>query len=141
MRYWLLFLILFAGCIQQVAPAPGPDPVTPVDPPAPVVTDGKLRVLILYEEDNIPNLPVSQMQAIRGPEVREWLTSHKADWRIWDQHIDTQFADKFWQDAVKMPHDSLPWIWVTGGTNGKGASGPLPKTSVEVIDLLGRYSK
>lgn len=142
MRYWLLFLIALLGCVQPTtppAPLPTPD-VQPVEPPAPVVTDGKLRVLILFEADDIPSLPVEQMLALQGPEVRAWLTSHNADWRIWDQHIDTKFSDKFWQDAVKLPRDSLPWIWITGG-NGKGAKGPLPKSAAEIIALLERHSK
>lgn len=140
MRFLSLLLILLAGCIQPVTPSPGPDPVNPVDPPAPVVTDGKLRVLILYEEDELPNLPAEQMLAIRGPEVRDWLTAHNADWRIWDQHIETKYAGKFWQEAVKLPHDSLPWIWVTGGTS-KGVKGPLPKSAGKIIELLEGNSK
>lgn len=138
MRYLLLLLVLLSGCLR---PDPVPvDPKPPVPVVDPVITDGKLKVLILFEADELPGLPTEQLLAIQGPEVRDWLTSHNADWRIWDQHIDTKFADKFWQDAVKLPRDSLPWIWITGGT-GKGVKGPLPKSSSEIIALLERQSK
>lgn len=140
MRHLLILALLFCGCIQPDAAPPGPTPPAPVVDPTPPIPTGVMRVLILFEADDLPILPVEQMLALQGPEVRAWLTSHKADWRIWDQHIDTKFADKFWQDAVKLPRDSLPWIWVTGA-DGKGSKGPLPKSSAEIIDLLERHSK
>lgn len=135
MRYLLLFLILLSGCVRpEVSPQPNPDQV--VNPPTPVAIDAKLRVLILFENDELGRLPTSQLLAIQGPQIRDWLKANNAEFRIWDQHTDTQYADKFWQEAIKLPHQSLPWIWISGGKDGKGVNGPLPQSADDVIALL-----
>lgn len=139
MRYLLLFLILFGGCLRPDAVPPAPKPVDPVVDP--VVTNGTMRVLILHENDDRRNYSPETIATLNSPELKQWLTDHKADWRIWDQHVDTQYADPFWQKAVKLPHGELPWIWISPADGSKGVNGPLPKTLAETMELLGRYAK
>lgn len=139
MRYLLLFLVLLGGCLRPDAVPPAPKPVDPaVDP---VVTNGTMRVLILHENDERRNYSPETIATLNSPELKQWLTDHKAEWRIWDQHVDTQYADPFWQKAVKLPHGELPWIWISPADGSKGVNGPLPKTLAETMELLGRYAK
>lgn len=134
---WILALLLslsICGCLRPDNP---PDVVTPDTVPAVEPEpnpSGPFRVLILYENDDFQQLPASQVAAIRSPKLREWLTANKADFRIWDQNVDTKNAAEFWQKAVKLPRDSLPWVWATGGKNG--INGPLPASESALIELL-----
>ena len=129
----LLALLCCLGCLQPDAiPV---EPVTPSD-----VVERKpaepLKVLIKYESstDDFRKLPASQVAQLQGPQLRKWFAEHKAEWRIWDKDTDVTYAPKFWQDAMKLPADSLPWIW---SSNGKGGfNGPLPLTGEETINLL-----
>ena len=105
MRFIPLWLILLlCGCL-----VPDPVPVIPDDgqKPAPVVpsVEGPLKVLILYEADTaeFQKLPPSQILAIQSLKLRNFLQAKGADWRIWDQHVNTASEPKFWQDAIKMP--------------------------------------
>lgn len=139
---WLRFafcgLLLLAGCLRQdVIPDVSPvDPVVDVAPtpqPAPVpVTDG-LKVLVLYDSDALRSLPQSQVLALQSLELREWLESKHADYRIWDKSVDTSHASDFWKEAVKLPHDSLPWFWAARG--GRGVNGPFSSTA-DIIKLI-----
>ena len=131
-RYLLLATVLFAGCLQHdVAPTPDPPPVPqPVEP----VDPGALKVLILYENDDFPQMPPSQVNAIQSTKLRGWLIEHRADFRIWDQHTDTRHADPFWQKSIKLPHGKLPWMWVS--TNNKSHDGGMPTTIEDTLKLL-----
>lgn len=138
---FLLSLLLLCGCLRQdvlpVDPVNPPTPVVdPVTPPAPI-EPGSLKVLILYESSEKHLLPPSQLNALHSLNVVEWLESHQADYRIWDQHADTSHAEPFWQQAIKLPHGPLPWIWITG-PGIKGVNGPYPTTDAEVVQLLER---
>lgn len=133
LAYMLLALLCCLGCLQ-----PDPAPVTPVDP-APVVDNrpsGPLKVLIKYESDPkvFRQLPASQVAQIQGPQLRKWFADNKAEWRIWDKDTDVTYAPKFWQDAMKLPAEKLPWIWSSNGKDG--FNGELPLTGDETIKLL-----
>lgn len=136
--FWLILLL--CGCL-----VPDPIPVTPDDgqTPVPVVpsVEGPLKVLILYEADTaeFQKLPASQILAIQSLKLRNFLQAKGADWRIWDQHVNTDSEPQFWQDAVKLPHNSLPWIWVAKGS--AGVNGALPKTEAEIEALIEKVSK
>lgn len=135
----LLLLILCSGCLR---PDPVPvDPKPPVPVVDPVVTTGAMRVLILHENDDRAKYSWDTIETLSSPKLIEWLNTHKAEWRIWDQNIDTQYAEPFWQKAVDLPHGDLPWIWISPADGSKGVNGPLPKTLAETLELLGRYAK
>jgi hypothetical protein len=121
MRYLILALLL-AGCMPPAHPKP-PE----IDVPAPDVIDddSPLRVLIVYERDDVRKLPQDQRDIIDGPAFRAWLKEHDADWRIWDQHVDaSSAADPFWRDALKQPRTGVPWLYASKGSDA--ISGPLP---------------
>lgn len=141
MRYLLLLLILMGGCLRPDAVPPGPTPPAPVVDPNPPAPAGVMRVLILHENDDRRNYSPETIATLNSPELKAWLTDHKAEWRIWDQNVDTQYADPFWQKAVKLPHGDLPWIWISPADGSKGVNGPLPKSLAETMELLGRYAK
>lgn len=137
LRVALCCVMLVSGCLRQdVIPDVTPSPVV-VDPVNPVTPDANdpLRVLVLYDADPqaMRALPQSQLLTLQGLELREWLEAHQADYRIWDKGVDTSHAPEFWQQAVKLPHDSLPWIWASRG--GRGFNGQLQSTA-EIIDRL-----
>lgn len=112
-------------------------PPTPVDP-SPIPGDG-LRVMIRYEREDFNKLPSSQIAIFTSTEVLQWLMANavKDGYRIWDKDVDTQFESSIWQDAMKLPYDSLPWISISNGVTSY--SGPLPKTIAETITLLQKY--
>lgn len=134
LRCVLCSALLFAGCLRQdIIPDVTPPPVV-VDPVTPDTND-PLRVLILYEQDDLKSLPQSQVDALVSIRVLDWLDSHGADYRIWDKDVKTQYAPQFWQDAMKLPHDSLPWIWISG-KGYRGVNGPYPRSTDDVLKLL-----
>lgn len=134
----LIVLVAFLpGCLRQdILPDVTPPPVVvdPVDPVTPDTND-PLRVLILYEQDDLKHLPPSQVDALQSLKVLDWLDSHGADYRIWDQHVKTQFAPEFWQQAVQLPHGKLPWIWISGKGH-RGVNGAFPESTDAVLQLL-----
>jgi len=126
MRAAILICVILAGCLQRNPPP------APVAPPSPgqVVSTG-VRVLVLYETAD------QSVEVMRSKSVREWLKSHGVEVRLWDDDVDASNVDPFWRDAVKLPRDSLPWMWVSNG-NGGGVNGPLPTTEAEVLKMLER---
>lgn len=136
--YSPLLLLLALGCLQPAVNPPEPVDTTVVVDKTPA---GPLKVLIKYETatEAFRKLPASQVAQIQGPQLRKWFADHKAEWRIWDKDTDVSYAPKFWQDAMKLPADSLPWIWAS---NGKGGfNGKLPLTGDETIKLLEGYDQ
>jgi hypothetical protein len=101
-------------------PGPGPDPVVPDGKPS-VVGEG-FRVLIVEENADRAKLPASQLYAMLGTELTNYLNSKcakdetgKADWHIWDDDFtDTQIQTlpPRWQqpykDAVLYAHGLKP---------------------------------
>jgi hypothetical protein len=131
------------GQAPQPPPGPGPQP-DPDDPPAPIPGDSN-RVLIIYESSELSKYSPEQSTIFAAAKIREYLnrTCSKGpdgktpEYRIWDKDVDTGNVSKVWQDAVKMPRASLPWIIVSNGTTG--FSGPLPGTVDETITLLKKH--
>lgn len=129
-----LGLLLLVGCLRpDVGPGPDVIPVTPVTPVEPLDPSG-LKVLVLYESDDLGKLPPAQVHAIQSRKVRAWLDSHQADYRIWDQHTDTTHSPDFWRQAMKLPRERLPWIWISDAKSSR--DGPLPANTDAVLQLL-----
>jgi hypothetical protein len=119
---------------------PGPTPPTPV----PIPGDG-LRVLIVYESKTLPSLPKGQISALYSATVREYMNTHcakgpdgkTAEWRCWDADVDASGEPAIWQDAMKRPRTSLPWVIISTGRTGY--EGPLPATADDLLALLKRF--
>lgn len=135
MKHLLLIIALWVILVPGgVAPSPVPVPEPPT--PAPIQSVG-LSVLIVEETAERHLLPESQRQIISGVRLREWLRDNKADWRIWDQHIDAANEPAKWQSAIAIQRSATPWLIVS---NGKfGWSGPLPKTIDETLAILEKH--
>jgi hypothetical protein len=114
-RFVVLALLLCSGCgihLRDAEPKPLPFP-EPLPPP---VVEVRPPIVV---------------------KLRAWLKSNKADFRIWDQHVDASKESADWQAAAKNRPASLPWIVISNGTAGH--SGPLPKTTDETIALLEKF--
>lgn len=129
---------------------PTPDPVDPVDPddptPDPDTLDkNKIKVMIIEESSVRSQLPIGQFAAIFSKDVRAKLneicskTDGKADWRVVDKDSDLSADANVWQQAMKLPRSSLPWLHISDGT--KGVSMPVPTSEEEMLAILNRYSK
>lgn len=118
-------------------PAPGPVPPSPTpDNVAPIPAPG-FRVLIVYESKlGVP--PVAIDSSIRNYLNAKCVKEEgTAEFRIWDKETDVTYAPKLWQDAMKRPRVTVPWIVISNGT--KGYEGPLPLNVESTLRLLKEY--
>jgi hypothetical protein len=124
---------------------PTPDP-TPPDPPkpddvVPIPADG-LRVLIVFEMDDVNKYKPSTRAIISGASMRSYLDSvcvknsaNVPEYRVFDK--DTVAEAGLWKNALARPRKSVPWIVVSNGK--RGFEGPLPETEAETQALIARY--
>jgi hypothetical protein len=125
-------------------PGPGPEPGPNPPSPAPIPVAG-FRVLIIEERQDRSQLPKSQALALDSAEVMEYLNrkcvmgpdGKTPEWRKYDDDVDLSKESAVWQQAIKLPRTSLPWIVISDGT--KGISCPFPKTTPDVLALLKQY--
>jgi hypothetical protein len=123
-----------------VPPDPAPEPA-PV-PPAPIGAPG-LRVLMVYESEDLSRYPPAQLYVLTDTNLRTYLNGACAkldnipEYRVWDKDVDTTKESALWQEAMKRPRGTLPAILVSNGTTGY--DGPLPMTSAEAIALIQKY--
>lgn len=129
--------------LPPLPPVPPPDPPTPVDP-APISAPG-FRVLMVCETSDGTKIPPAQLSILTSTEIRSYLNRKcvvgpdgtTTEYRIWDKDVDTVNESKIWQEAMKRPRKSIPWILISDGK--KGFEGPLPATIKETLDLLKKY--
>lgn len=132
--------------VSGVGPRPGPDvvpdPVVP-DPVIPVVTTGKLKVLIIDDPSMRASIPASQISAMEGQAVRDYLKTHctitdsTPDFRAISPRQDVSNQAAWIKTAFAEPRPALPFIAITNGT--AGFAGPLPLTMEETLTLLKKY--
>jgi hypothetical protein len=128
-----------------VPPEPPPTPPTPVDP-SPFPAAG-LRVLIVEETANRSTLPPAQLAILFDQRVHELLNSKcvqdteigRKAWNIWDADEKLEKAPKLWQDAMKRPRKSVPWIMIGNGKTGY--EGPLPENVDKTLELIKKYAE
>lgn len=126
----LLFITKSEGC-------------TDITPKPPIVAEG-LHVAIIEETNDRIKLPATQLSIFTNTKIREYVNQHAAkvngvpEFRIFDVS-DTELSgeSQLWKDVMKLPHDSVPWLFIFNGT--KGFSGPLPKTVDETLALIQKY--
>ncbi|TXH44895.1 MAG: hypothetical protein E6Q97_32075 [Desulfurellales bacterium] len=113
--------------------------LTDIPPPpdvVPIPTTG-LHVLMVWESSQPGEIPESQVQVLTSTIVRDWIREHNGQFRVFDDDTDLSQTPKVWQDAMKVPRQSLPWIVVSNGRTG--FSGPLPKNIDDTIKLLEQH--
>lgn len=133
----LLALLLFLA-IPMTGVDPGDNPGKP-----PIAGKG-LRVLFIEETADLAKYPKDQRYIAQSTEVSSYLnqrcakeSSGQPAWRLFDPNQDLANETKSWQDAMKLPHEPLPWLMVSDGR--KGVSRPLPKTLGDTMVLLRKY--
>lgn len=104
--------------------------------PAPIDGPGN-AVLIVYESEETRAMPSSQGAIFTSVPFRDFLNRHNVEFRIWDQHLDTQHDIPRFAKALRNPRDSLPWIYISNGETGH--SGPLPDTVDETQELISKH--
>jgi hypothetical protein len=126
-----------------VPPVPPTPPVPPVPPePDPKPAKGE-RVLIVYETADLSRLPAGQQLILYSQATRNYLDAHCAAdgptkaWRIWDKDVDTLHESAKWQELMKRPYKSLPWVIISNG--GVVHEGPLPATVDEALTLFKKH--
>ncbi len=115
--------------------------------PLPVVSGGEHHYLI--NEDTTPNVPYTkeQQEALSSAKtgtIHRWLDSNSTvvngtpERRVWDVKIDTTNESKFWQDAEKHDHGTLPSVETY---NGRTWSKPVTfHNEAELQSILGEKS-
>jgi hypothetical protein len=130
-----------------VPPGPGPGPGPQPPGPAPIPASG-LRVLMIYDQKHLTDLPAGQQSILRGADMRTYLNAKAApgtdgktkEWRMWPADADpgTDAGEKLFGDAMKRERKSLPWIVIS---NGKaGFEGPLPASVDATKQLIDKYA-
>jgi hypothetical protein len=140
----LTWCLVKAGLGPKPPPKPD-DPPKPIDPPAPIPVAG-LRVLIVEESAQRHTLSQGQRTIILGKEFRDLLESkcvmgpdgRTKEYRIYDQEIAMNGESKLWQDVMKRPRASVPWIVISNGKTG--FEGPLPTNLPDAIALINKYA-
>ena len=119
-------------------PAPPVPPDPPKPDPAPIPAPG-LRVLMVTESKN-PVLTPGQRSVLFSVRVLNHLDKvcvNENGWpgyRIYDPNQSMANESKLWQDAMKRPMKSLPWLIIS---NGKaGWEGPVPDSVDAFLALL-----
>jgi hypothetical protein len=138
-------MVIVTGPVDPT-PGPGPNPPAP-NPPAPnppVPAPGQISVLIVDNVDDYGKPEYAPYLAVlNSSAIVNYLNAHCAkvgstpEWRHWDQSTDVSHESQKWQDAMKLPRASLPWIAITNGKTGY--SGPLPKSEAETLALLKKW--
>ena len=129
--------------VPPVPPAP-PVPPTPPPDPAPIPAAG-LRVLIVFSAKDEAKMDPAQRDVLYARSVRDYLNGKcptgpdgkLKEWRIWPDGVATDAAPKLWQDAMRRPRKSLPWILISTGVGGY--EGPLPANVDDTLALLKKY--
>lgn len=99
-----------------------------------------LKVLVKYEQEELSKLPPSQLVVLNSTAIRGYLKGKSADFRCLDQHAEMKNDKPAWQEAMKWPTASLPWVFIGDGKKGNGLAGePLPATEADTLTLLKKY--
>jgi hypothetical protein len=124
-------------------PTPVP-PAPPPGPPAPIPVPG-LRVMIVYESDDLSKYPPAQTAVLYDQSLRVYLDSvtvvgqdgRTHEYRIWDKDVILTNEEQLWKDAMARSHPQLPWLLVSNGVTGY--EGPLPAKTADTIALIKKY--
>jgi len=146
-------VVIIGDAVDPVVPTPVVP--TPVNPPGPKPVDPKpdgtapiplpgLRVMVVYDSAKLAEMPQAQQEIIFSTEVRNFLNEKCTtdseggkEWRIYPKITDASGAAQVWQDALKRPRQSVPWVVISNGKTG--FEGPLPSSPATMIELVKKY--
>jgi hypothetical protein len=132
--------VWFGDKVPGPGPAPGPGPTptpTPTpDAPPPIAGPG-FKVLIVLEKTLQHELTSQQTVIVFGEATRQYVKSKDGELAVLDKDNDAGSLPKAWQDAMKRPRKSLPWVLISNGVTGY--EGPLPGHEEEWKLLLKKY--
>lgn len=108
---------------------------------------GGYRALFVFDSSNLAKLPAGQLEIFTSGPIREYLKAtcvkgvdgKTPERRFFDQATDVSKEPQLWQDAMKLPRASVPWLIVSNGKTGY--SGPLPANVDATLTLLKKYEK
>jgi len=124
---------------------PYPPPTPPIDPDPPIKDPG-LRVLMVYESQDLPIMSADQKLIFFSTRLRDYLNDNcvlsdvtkTREWRIFDQDIEFPInCDSVWCNVMERPRASIPWIVISNGMTG--FEGPLPRNVEDTITLINQY--
>jgi hypothetical protein len=118
----------YQGC--SLPPMPWVNPT-----PAPIPQSG-LFVLVIHEPSAV--LPAEQQAVIDSTVVRSLVRDKKGQIRVFAPNADLANESKLWQDAMKRPRQSLPWLIVSNGKTG--IEGPLPANVDDAVAIIKKYA-
>jgi hypothetical protein len=110
------------------------------DKKPPINAEG-LKVMVVY--DKSPALTPDQLNIINSTELQTFingLSSCKDGqcFRSFPANVEITTDEKYWQDAMKRPRKSSPWIIISHSKKG-GFEGPLPNSLDELKQLIKKY--
>lgn len=135
--------------VNHNSPTPKPQP----DPqPKPQPGPQNLRVLILYESEDLITMPPEQAAILTSVALREYLDKHcpnetldksktSRSYRFYDKDDDMSKAPSVWAQTVKYAKEKnipVPSILIVG-TERELYSGPLPESVDKTLELLRKY--
>lgn len=128
-------------------PGPNPPPGPTPNPDAPFAGVTGLHVLVVYESGDLPKMPAGQQSVLYSQANRTFLDSvtpvgadgKTHEWRMWDKDVSAGTEAKHWQDAMKRPRASAPWVLI--GNGKAGYEGPLPSDVAGFQALVKVYAK
>ncbi len=125
---------------------PKDDAKTPDQQKPPPIPGPGFRVVIVHDAGK---LDPKVSQVLRSDLILDFLednctpTPGKANsdngFIIVDKDFDLTIYTKLWQNALKRPRASLPWIIISNGTTG--VEQPLPDTKEKTLELLKQVLK
>ncbi len=124
-------------------PNPNPNPLPPTPNPAPIPVDG-YRVMFVYETADLSKYSKDQVAVLYDTQnVRAYLNSHcvkngtTPEYRFFDKDMDLSQESPIWQNALKRPHTTLPWVLISDGKTGY--EGVMPANVNDTMSLLKKY--
>jgi hypothetical protein len=117
----------------------GPDPFPPKPPdPKPPVPGGPYRILLLYDTEQLDNLPPDQRALLTSLVYRQKLTEagHRVLGVFAAQTINPANASKYKEFFAAAANDPLPRIVIAPLAGGKVSDFPLPANMADLEKLL-----
>jgi len=143
------FKLTIGGPTPPLPPGPNPptpEPPIPPTPPTPIPSEG-FRVLVVYEKDDLDNYSKGQLEVLQSTAVRSYLIQKcikgpdgkTPEYRFFDDDTNVENESKIWQDALKLPRTSLPWVIVTNGKAGESIPIPADTDQDKFLEFLKKY--
>jgi hypothetical protein len=95
------------------------------------------NVLIVLEKKDQQTLKKEHVAIIFGEETETYIKSKNGGFAVLDKDNTAASLPKAWQDAMKRPRSTLPWVLISNGKTGY--EGPLPTHEEEWKLLLRKY--